>query len=763
MRAPHFVGAIDPRNVTRVARHCVKWEGDRPRFGSHRIGLTVVVLAVIVLSLGFVPTASASPAGGNSVVDASSAPTEGMLDPVRPILSQRSGQQTGSDGTQGGDSSSSDGKDSGSDSADSDDSGGSDSGGQARDSDGSQDDSSSDKSDSSGANDGATGSDSTDGQESDSSTQDSSDSNSGQDGSQDSSDNGNSGESDSSGQNDDGNDGDSSDSQNSDESSRSDESNDDGTEESGASGKSGDQENNGASDKSNGSNDSSDSEQSGNSNNAGDSGNNGESANSGESDDDESSGESTSSGDSSDSSTDDDDDDGDSTGGTDDDSEDDQDGSNGSPDASSSDSSNDDSEEDDSSDSDDKSNEQGNDEEAGNDGNGEAPGKSDQSNGDNDKKSDNAAEAAGDENGKAGENGRAVGLGDGHPGNGVGPPTDRGRGAGKFTVSGLMVAGEAPPVPGPGRPDMDGGLGPNVSAETDTVDVVVENATAGSSVSINVSTEETRDDDVAFDSVNLDVNTSGDITLNITATREPLPGSPAFYPGDNSDLVSHIRLEHSISNDEVSNVSFTFRMSKDRLQAVDADLEDITLYRYDDGTWTALPTKPIAETSTHYIFSVRSPGLSEFAVGVQRPDFTLWYVDTPTQSIASGETVEVNGRVTNDGGADGVFTAHLVLNGRTVATNTLTVAGGGTRQTTFRVALNRSGEYEVTINNASGGSVTVHARAARTQGQLEAAESGLDSTEWIGSISSESVLDWATKLVSDVSVAPIRQVNSVFR
>ena len=237
--------------------------------------------------------------------------------------------------------------------------------------------------------------------------------------------------------------------------------------------------------------------------------------------------------------------------------------------------------------------------------------------------------------------------------------------------------------------------------------VSVEDARAGDRLDLDVSPSETEDEAVAFEGVSMTVTDGGDFTMQVTNSRERLPGSPAFEPGQTADSLGRIRLDHSITNEEVEEVSYTFRVSKEHLRETDTDPEDVALFRYADDEWNELPTDVVGETETHYLLASDSPGMSEFAVGAKRPDFDTFWADVDAGSVDAGETVTVRGRVTNDGGADGVYDARLVVDGETVATRSITIAAGGTRQINFRTALDRPGDRRISINRVSAGDVSV--------------------------------------------------------
>jgi PGF-pre-PGF domain-containing protein len=200
--------------------------------------------------------------------------------------------------------------------------------------------------------------------------------------------------------------------------------------------------------------------------------------------------------------------------------------------------------------------------------------------------------------------------------------------------------------------------------------------------------------------------TSEQVSLRVT-TGENLDGSPGFERDDNTALVSNVRVDHSIDNVDVDDVTLGFRVSNARLAEMDVPAEDIALYRHQDGEWTELPTQIVSEGDTAVSFRAASPGLSEFAVGAKQPKFELQTVRVEVDEIRVGDSLRVFVRITNDGGADGSFAANLLVDGNVVDSRELTIAAGGRRQVRFERPLDEAGTYTVQVNDALAGDVIV--------------------------------------------------------
>lgn len=252
-------------------------------------------------------------------------------------------------------------------------------------------------------------------------------------------------------------------------------------------------------------------------------------------------------------------------------------------------------------------------------------------------------------------------------------------------------------------PDDEGSDPIGAEADASSVNVTVRDVSPNQQVEVDVSPDDIEEGNAAFDSISLRAKRGGSFTMTVTTSRDPLPGSPLFDETGAFSL-ARVRLDHSISNEDVEDVSFTFRLSKQRLRSTSTDPEAVVLYRYANNEWNALETEFVGETKTHYLFEAEAPGLSEFAIGAERPDFDLWYSDVRS---GSDHSVKVVGRVTNVGGADGVFSATLTIQGTPVAMQEITIASGGTRQFTFEHTFRKTGTYQLYINDQLAGTITV--------------------------------------------------------
>lgn len=69
-----------------------------------------------------------------------------------------------------------------------------------------------------------------------------------------------------------------------------------------------------------------------------------------------------------------------------------------------------------------------------------------------------------------------------------------------------------------------------------------------------------------------------------------------------------------ITPDTIGNASIEFKVDKTWVQNNNIDLSAVTLNRYSDGSWNALPTTLVKEDGAFYYFKAQTPGFSPFSI-----------------------------------------------------------------------------------------------------------------------------------------------------
>lgn len=304
-----------------------------------------------------------------------------------------------------------------------------------------------------------------------------------------------------------------------------------------------------------------------------------------------------------------------------------------------------------------------------------------------------------------------VGPGNNTTGNGTGPPNET-KAAGP--PNGTVAAGPPNGTDGPGASGSNAQSGANAAPVDDpwenpptgnaTVNVTVENARANATVPVDVPAAP--DAAVVFDSLDVEVKKDGPFTLNLSTAPTPRE-APGLNRTNATVPLGYVHIEHSIADEDVGNVTITFRVNESLVAAANATPENVALFRFSEGNWTELPTELVGQDDGVYVYEAESPGLSEFATGAKRPEFKIPMATVSVTSVTVGEAVEVQVQITNVGSADGVYVAELSLDGAVVDEREVTVAAGGNRLVTFQRTLDQPGTYEVSVNEVAAGEVLV--------------------------------------------------------
>ncbi|WP_170864851.1 PGF-pre-PGF domain-containing protein [Halogranum amylolyticum] len=251
-------------------------------------------------------------------------------------------------------------------------------------------------------------------------------------------------------------------------------------------------------------------------------------------------------------------------------------------------------------------------------------------------------------------------------------------------------------------------ISPSMVLEDRTiVNATVQDATVNASQTVNLSWPLTRDDAVAVDALSLVPRRSGDFDLSVAKSSDRLAESPAFDLTDGTESSAFVRINHTIDNENVSDVDVAFRVRKELLAGNETGPEDVALYRYQNGSWVELPTQFVGEGGTHYFFRASSPGLSDFVTGIKQAKFRIDEAVVSVTTVRTGEGVDTVVRVTNVGSADGTYDVELILQGAVVDRRELSIAPGGTRQAIFERSFDAPGSYDLYVNDRFVANVAV--------------------------------------------------------
>jgi hypothetical protein len=275
--------------------------------------------------------------------------------------------------------------------------------------------------------------------------------------------------------------------------------------------------------------------------------------------------------------------------------------------------------------------------------------------------------------------------------------------------------------------------------------VQVPRTTAGDPIEIargsDVPIAET--DEVSLDKLSITLTKNDSLSLAVQATS-PLAVNDVTDAGAGEPL-GGLTVVHDVPDDAIQSVQFSFGVAEDRLAERAAAPADLRLYRYNEGSWTALPTTHLNVSNDSHRYRATAPGLSRFAIApasaiseeqntpetesepdttpaAATPTATATPTPTPPQqspgiavtaaslnrsSIAPGQAVAVNATVQNSMNADGSIRAALTVDGQVAAARNVSISAGGERSISFRYGPNATGEYAVAVNGTDAGTLTV--------------------------------------------------------
>ena len=206
-----------------------------------------------------------------------------------------------------------------------------------------------------------------------------------------------------------------------------------------------------------------------------------------------------------------------------------------------------------------------------------------------------------------------------------GPPPSRGRDRDDSTVD----------TPGT-TVTTRGNVDVTVEDEDGTTSVTVRGTTPGTSVNIQRSAgqvdEDLQNQGAALESMETDFDGETEFDMQISNTPDkPDPSVPD--PPSDKGTVGYINVDHSASDEAVGEVRFNFRVTQARLDERGISPDEVVLYRYSGGEWTALETEPAGTAPDGSLrFRAVSPGLSVFAIGSRAAQVTTTAEPTTTEA-----------------------------------------------------------------------------------------------------------------------------------
>lgn len=256
--------------------------------------------------------------------------------------------------------------------------------------------------------------------------------------------------------------------------------------------------------------------------------------------------------------------------------------------------------------------------------------------------------------------------------------------------------------------------------ETQT-SATVQNAQGGEAVTVDVPSEGDPGP-VETTSVSVTPAADADFSIDITTSPTPLDTSPTFDLADGTAPIGYVSVEHTLPNADIQQATFTHRVEIDAIEAAGSSPEDVSMYRYDGGSWSEQPTQLVGTDDGEAILQTTTDALSEWTVAAKRPRLNITDTAIDLQAATTDEAVTIQVFVSNTGGTDGVYEAELVLNQEVVQQRERTVPDGGTVALTFERTFDQPGIYEVRVNDVTVGEVNISAADESVAVDTEAGE-----------------------------------------
>jgi hypothetical protein len=251
----------------------------------------------------------------------------------------------------------------------------------------------------------------------------------------------------------------------------------------------------------------------------------------------------------------------------------------------------------------------------------------------------------------------------------------------------------------------------SVSSDENTtnVDATVSSVSAGDPHNIPVPEASDTKDNASVDELSVTPETNESFTVNITSSESDLDGGTEFEPNESSkpEDVGHLDVGHNISNDDIEEASITYSVSKERMEKLQSEPDDFTLYRHHEGEWNAVETELVDERDGEYVFRGSADGLSEWTAAAAVPRISVADARANVTTVTTNEAVDIRVLLNNTGGSDGRFDTRLIQNGSVVEQRQVAVDPQSTSVVNFRRGFDQPGTYGIEVNDVFVAAVAV--------------------------------------------------------
>ncbi|KAB7519473.1 PGF-pre-PGF domain-containing protein [Halosegnis rubeus] len=202
--------------------------------------------------------------------------------------------------------------------------------------------------------------------------------------------------------------------------------------------------------------------------------------------------------------------------------------------------------------------------------------------------------------------------------------------------------------------------------EAETTDAAPDDPVVIDTTAVNADAEAS---DPTLDSLSVTTTEETDLTVEVSTNDEP-EAAPELESEIDGETFGYLDVAHPDTVDaDIGGASFEFSVPKATLDDAGLDPADVTLYRFNAGTWNEVPISEVGESPDAFLFRADSPGLSEFAIG-ERTVNADPTPEPPTETDTPTATPTATATETDDGTATPTATATETDDGTATPTAT---------------------------------------------------------------------------------------------
>lgn len=184
----------------------------------------------------------------------------------------------------------------------------------------------------------------------------------------------------------------------------------------------------------------------------------------------------------------------------------------------------------------------------------------------------------------------------------------------------------------------------------------------------------------------------------------------ADLPSENrSSLVGLLTVDSNVS---VESAAMQFAIDDARLSDADLGQDEVTVFQRNGSRWEPLDTTVAEEGTRSAVYAANATTESDFAVGRIDADISVTDTSLSTETTETGQRLNLEATLRNDGSVDGEYVAGLLVNDEAVNTTTVTVPAAGETTVTLTHDVGSAGTYDMALNDTGAGSIVV------TEGQI---------------------------------------------